>query len=407
MNFGGIIAGALSGGAQAVGQIADNNLKEQAAMRAEQRSLQLNFEKFKQEADYKLRLDRQAQESYMADAERVTARAGANMRGQDAASLDMLNNQVGGDAPEMSREEIAKLLEENPQYRQVYEQAGYMAPRKQSGIIGEEVRAARELGADPALRKDLTQAQKDMTTAERDAARERRDERRLDQTDDRNADAARRTDALIAKYEQDAGSKAAKEGLREHLTYLDGQRKRLASTLQDLRQSEKTELENAKSKDKDQIKADYKAKRAAAEQEDRMLSEDYQRVRERLFSDPPAAPSPAPAPRPGAVAPAPGGKVSMKSTPEEMNIRGTLEKQLERNKYDLANSPNPSVRADAKKNIAELEEQIQLLGGSSQSNDNRRSGPGAIPKINSREEMNALPKGTRFIAPDGTTRIKS
>lgn len=376
MNFGGIIAGALGGGAQAAGQIADDNLKEQAQMRAEQRSLQLNFERFKQEADYKLRMDRQAQERYMADAERVTSRAAGNMRGQDAATLDTLNDRVGGEAPEMSREEIANLLEENPQYRQVYEQAGYMAPRRQSGIIGEEVRAARELGADPALRKDLSQAQKDMATAEAQAAKERREERRLDQTDDRNADAARRTDALIQKYEQDAGSKAAKDGLREHLSYLDGQRKRLADNLRDLRQSEKQELDGAAldPAQRDAIKADYKTRRQKAEQEDAELSQDYQRVRERLFNDAPAASS-APAPRPaGSPAPA-GGKVSMKSTPEEMDIRGSLEQQLERNKYDLANSPNPSVRADAKRNIAELEKQIQALGGSRRTNDNRASAP--------------------------------
>lgn len=388
MNFGGIIAGALSGGAQAVGQIADDNLKEQAAMRAEQRSLQLNFEKFKQEADYKLRLDRQAQERYMTDAERVTARAGANMRGQDAASLDMLNNQVGGDAPEMSREEIAKLLEENPQYRQVYEQAGYMAPRKQSGIIGEEVRAARELGADPALRKDLTQAQKDMTTAERDAARERRDEQRYDlqvAREERQSDQGERRLELLAQQISKSGSKDSPDTQEKLNTTINTHRQLITADSERLKTLETMDPKNPEITNlKDGIARSRSIIAKAQKLQDTNLS----------GGDAPA-PSPAPAPRPGSSAPVSGGKPSWQS-------QQAYSDQVQIILNEWKRETDPEVKAA-------LTRELKRLGvdPTSQSNDNRASGPGAIPQINSREELNALPKGSRYIAPDGTTRIKS
>lgn len=385
MNFGGIIAGALSGGAQAVGQIADDNLKEQAAMRAEQRSLALNMEKFEQEADYKLRLDRQAQERYMADAERVTARAGANMRGQDAASLDMLNNQVGGEAPEMSREEIATLLEENLQYRQVYEQAGYMAPRKQSGIIGEEVRAARELGADPALRKDLTQAQKDTISAEDKASRERREDQRYNlqvAREERQSDQGERRLELLAQQIANKGSKDSPDTQEKLNTTINTHRQLITADSERLKTLETMDPKNPEI-------AGLKDGIARS----RAIIAKAQKLQDTNLSGGDAAPSPAP--RPGSSSPVSGGKPSWQS-PQAYSDQVQIILNEWRKESD------PEVKAA-------LTRELKRLGvdPTSQSNDNRGSGPGAIPQINSREELNALPKGSRYIAPDGTTRIKS
>lgn len=406
MNFGGIIAGALGGGAQAAGEIADANLKEQAAERAEKRSLALNFEKFKQEANYKLQMDRQAQERYMADSERVTARASSNMRGQDVAALDMLNNQVGGDSPEMSREEMAKLLEENPQYRQVYEQAGYMAPRRQSGIIGEEVRAARELGADPALRKDLTQAQKDMTVAERDAARERRDEQRYDLQVAREERQAAEGAARLSQGEQRLdllGQQIAKSGSKDSP---DTQEK-LNTTINTHRQLITADSERLKSLEVMDPSNPEVAMLREGISRSRAIIAKAQKLQDTNLSGGDAAPtpSPAPAPRPGAAAPAAGGG-KFASTAAEKDIAGVLRGQLEENKAALATERDPNKRQRLQANVAELEKQIQALGGSSQSNDNRRSGPGvATPKTFA--ERDALPPGTKYMAPDGTIRTKS
>lgn len=383
MNFGGIIAGALGGGAQAAGEIADANLKEAAAQRAEQRSLQLNFERFKQEANYKLQMDRQAQERYMADSERVTARAAGNMRGQDVAALDILNNQVGGDSPEMSREEMTKLLEENPQYRQVYEQAGYMAPRRQSGIIGEEVKAARELGADPALRKDLTQAQKDMTTAERDAARERRDEQRYDLQVAREERQAAEGAARLSQGEQRLdllGQQIAKSGSKDSP---DTQEK-LNTTINTHRQLITADSERLKSLEVMDPSNPEVAMLREGISRSRAIIAKAQKLQDTNLSggDATPAPSPAPAPRPGAAAPAAGGKVSMKSTPEEMDKIPIWRGQLEEANKALASATLDSERNRARENIRQLNALIdETLRKSGQTNDNRASAPGARTPI--------------------------
>lgn len=377
MNWGGIIAGALGGGAQAVGEIADANLKEQAAQRAEQRSLQLNMERFKQEADYKLRLDRQAQERYMADAERVTSRAGANMRGQDAATLDTLNDRVGGEAPEMSREEIAKLLEENPQYRQVYEQAGYMAPRRQSGIIGEEVKAARELGADPALRKDLTQAQKDATTAERDAVRQAQQDRRLDQADDREA---RRAAETAARLELDAqrlellaqGKDKVTSSDRINLnTTISTNQRVIRDASEQLKTLRVTDPNNPRVSE---LEADIADSQRLIKTAQAILMENLEGKRAT------PAPSPAPAPRPGAAAPAAGGS-KLGNLPGEANEARALQDAFVREQMAYLEAKTDLEKNRAVVNMEEIQKRAKRLGLNLQNGDNAASAPAARPPL--------------------------
>lgn len=302
MNWGGIIAGAIGGGAQAVGEIADQNLKEQAVERAEKRSLQLNFEKFKQETDHKLQKEAQRRSMIADQGERLMDRAGSNMRKQDAMAIDLLNNKVAGESPDMSQEEIAQLLKDNPEYRQIWEQARYMDPRKQSGIIGEQVTAAREIGADPEIRKDLQDTLTRTLTAERDASRDAATERRLTETERANRESERIRDAQAAAMAARSGP-SGKEGLSDALRYLESARKAIGSELDDLRRMEKEEAGTVFSlEEKKQIRDKYAELRKGLEGKAKTLDDDFKIVRGRLFTDEGGgvqAPRPTPNAKPG------------------------------------------------------------------------------------------------------------
>lgn len=100
----------------------------------------------------------------------------------DVKGLINVQSQIAGDAPAVSEEELRKLMEENPQYREIYRQAGYIdkAPtRNQQRLQAAEdsVQAARELGAG----SNLLKSYQDVRRAVLDEIKEENRDRRADQ----------------------------------------------------------------------------------------------------------------------------------------------------------------------------------------------------------------------------------
>lgn len=93
--------------------------------------------------------------------------------------------QIAGDSPAASEEEIRKLMEENPQYREVYRQAGYIdkAPTRNETRLqaaDDQVQAARELGASSTLLKSYQETKTKLLDTIRLENAERRDDRRYE-----------------------------------------------------------------------------------------------------------------------------------------------------------------------------------------------------------------------------------
>lgn len=91
--------------------------------------------------------------------------------------------QIGGSAPAASEEEIRKLIEENPQYREIYRQAGYIdkAPsRNEQRLqnVEDQVQAARELGASSTLLKSYQETKKSVLEEIKAENVEKRNEQR-------------------------------------------------------------------------------------------------------------------------------------------------------------------------------------------------------------------------------------
>lgn len=183
MNWGGIIAGALGGGAKAAYEIADTAEKRQQRLadfelgrQARREDRLWDMEAAQRAADEKLRL-------YVRDYERVQDRAAQIGQQRDAMALGQINDQIQGDSPQATDAEIQRLLAENPEYRAVYERAGYLDPQKQSSLVADKIQAAREVGAVPEVRKDLADTYARTLQAERDAERAEIDRRREDRRD--------------------------------------------------------------------------------------------------------------------------------------------------------------------------------------------------------------------------------
>lgn len=184
MNFGGIIAGALGGGAQAVGQIADGVIaarqREEQDMRLEQRQIEgekrrslLNREEAAAAAAEKLRGEEDRMKRYAKSADEVDARAKQIGTERDVKALQIPDGQYG---PQVTPEVVDTFSKGQ---RANYEFQGVLTKPTGSGLIMDKINAARDVGADPMLRKDLKDEYGQQVGAEFKAAQADRQERDL------------------------------------------------------------------------------------------------------------------------------------------------------------------------------------------------------------------------------------
>ena len=158
-----------------------------------------------------------------AKAVEVDARAGLigqqraeRQLGADIKGLIGKQAQIGGEAPAASEEEIRKLIEENPQYREIYRQAGYIdkAPTKNEQRlqnVEDQVQAARELGASSTLLKSYQETKKSVLQEIKEENIEKRNEQRHQETLAQNERLSKQFEVTsrIAQQNADARTTAA------------------------------------------------------------------------------------------------------------------------------------------------------------------------------------------------------
>ena len=142
-------------------------------------------------------------------------RAGRQLN-TDIKGLINKQAQIGGDAPAASEDEIRKLIEENPQYREVYRQAGYIdkAPsRNEQRLqnVEDQVQAARELGASSTLLKSYQETKKSVLEEIKAENLEKRNEQRHQETMSQNERLSKQFEVTsrIAQQNADARTTAA------------------------------------------------------------------------------------------------------------------------------------------------------------------------------------------------------
>lgn len=142
-------------------------------------------------------------------------RAGRQLN-TDIKGLINKQAQIGGDAPAASEDEIRKLIEENPQYREVYRQAGYIdkAPsRNEQRLqnVEDQVQAARELGASSTLLKSYQETKKSVLEEIKAENVEKRNEQRHQEVLTQNERLAKQFEVTsrIAQQNADARTTAA------------------------------------------------------------------------------------------------------------------------------------------------------------------------------------------------------
>lgn len=100
--------------------------------------------------DRKTRTDESLKQRIISESEQVKQRAAEAPARRVAGELDKYGSMVAGDSPEMSKEEIQKLVQENPQYRAVYEKAGLIGEDKMDPRLrasSDRAEAAMSIGA--------------------------------------------------------------------------------------------------------------------------------------------------------------------------------------------------------------------------------------------------------------------
>lgn len=246
MNWGGVIAGAMGGGAQAIGQIADNNLRVREQEASEQRRAGLDEERANRAMDRKLQLEEQQRDMrgkrLMGQQDQIDDKATELRQSKNLGALTDTQAKIGGTAPSASKEELATMMAD-PKNRQIYEDAGYIPKATQSGLVRDRMDAARTIGADPELRKELGQEYQQTTQAEAAAIKNDREERKLTQGDRKLEETERRNQANEDLRTKQISAAIAKSsgggsGSREALAFLGEERKSLTADKQDLRARE-------------------------------------------------------------------------------------------------------------------------------------------------------------------------
>lgn len=118
-----------------------------------------------------------------------------------------------------------------------------------------------------------------------------------------NASRERSAEIRVAAMVKAAGGGSS--GNKETLSFIDGQRKDIASEAQDLRARYQAELRDASSKRRAEIEATYAPKFAELESRRTQIQADFDSLREKVGLPKAAAPAAAPAPNPAAPPPLP------------------------------------------------------------------------------------------------------
>ena len=253
MGLGMLFAGALTGGAKAVGELADDAIKQREREEVRQQSImdrrnELLFE-MKAKADMAKQQDREEADAY------VSAQGRGEQIGKDRRFAKFREDMLASGYGEGMDEE---------QMREYYDGSA-TAETTESSRIADALRAARESGAPGATIKALDAEHKGILQAERqaklDADREAREERRRQETAERDRERYAQQERLLDKR---LGAQAARGGggsgaSDKPIRFDDAQKAELAPLKRDM---EKAADEAAKARPSQRAAAEARAQAA-------------------------------------------------------------------------------------------------------------------------------------------------
>lgn len=189
--------------------IADRNAEERALRRQEE------LIRLREESDE--RRKETLQQKIASQAVEVTQKAEARGINRDAEAVGRVGALVGGTSPVMSQEEIAALIKENPQYREIYRKSGIIQdkidPRLQRATDEEAI--AREVGAHSSLIESYSKSKDAVLKQIAEERKERVDRTREEQTNRRLDLMERNIEGSLKIRERNADTaaeRAAKSG---------------------------------------------------------------------------------------------------------------------------------------------------------------------------------------------------
>ena len=359
MDWGGIIASAMGGGAKAIGEMADDTMKrrdlelaqqraEQVAIKGEERRALLQRENAAYEMDLKLKQETAQGKRYQEQSDQITDKAKTMESERQVGSMTKLRDSLpqegefSGQA--ISANDIASLP---PEARAAYEKAGLIERSTGSQQLRDQIDAARSIGADKPVRDDLQKSYTAQVSSEaltrkehqidRDALRkETKDEEAARATRVREDENRRRTEALFAKISSKDGSNG-KSDTKEWLSLIGQQRLGYKDELAQIRSDKKLAMDaEPNPKKKMEIISRFDSKIESLQPKLQAIDDKIESVTSRLL-----------------------GKDGAPTMPER----------------DKPAAPSAKPATQPSKGITQA-------------------------------EYNRLPSGSRFTAPDGTTRIK-
>lgn len=240
MDWGGIIAGSMAGGARAVGEMADDTMKrrdqeaaqqraEQVAIKGEERRALLQRENAAYEMDLKLKQTLSDNKRYQEQSDQIDARATQIGSDRDINSAKPLAPSM--DQPALDAVRSSLSPEDQEKFYGIKQQKG-------SGLIADKMTAAREIGADKLVRDDLGKSYTAQAGAEKEATTEARNDRRdllaetKAETAARQGDArltieGRRAEAMVARANSSGGSGGSDKMSQMFSTYVSGDGKQM------------------------------------------------------------------------------------------------------------------------------------------------------------------------------------
>ena len=394
MGMGMLFAGALTGGANAVGQLADDAIKQREHNEVRQQSImdrrnELLFE-MKAKADM-------ARQGELEDAQKFDSATGrAEKVGDDrrfAKFRDDLRATGGGEG--MSEEQMREVFNSQYNNKQSTTEAGgtrYMEPesRNKADVLDELRKGGASGGLLKTARDDLTNTQRAEQQARSEALKEKQLEQRdrqfaerLDQqamlADERNRVTLEAADRRASRGGDGGGSEPK---IRSTKTNADGEVIAVMSDgstrplgIQD--QAYAKNLANMVQK----MREDSKYRKMG---EDELIAIARQRL--------------------SGASSKPASSASSEPRGASSDV-DALRREISRVE---GGKDNPAVKSERlvilREELKKAEGQAKTADPKSTAKDNQTAG--APSKVSSKAEYDALPKGARYMAPDGTVRTK-
>ncbi len=373
MRLGGIIAGALGGGAQAVGQMADANLKAQAEEERMARERAARMQEAQTQRQWR-------REDAIAEMDQRLARIGTEVKAKAQASIEaqgMLNTEREKIRGGLIGAEIDKAIPPH-----IAEQSKNWSPEAQAQLAADREAVRTRAMSDPNVGRDVGLVMGEITQKDimaNDVAQERaanqalRDKMRADQEATKEEGRNSRADAQIAALIGRGKSKAEKE---EKLnTTISTHRQMIASSEDRLKRLKLMEPDSPETK---ALEADIQNSRDVIRAATKMQQENLG-----MSGDDSAS----------------GAQDNSSTQSERIRIiKGEYDAAVKRGDSDVA-----SATARELQRLGFNVNQAQKSGVEKQSSS---ASGGSIVSVNTKDQYDQLPSGTRFKAPDGTTRIK-